>query len=73
VPRSKKKQPADRHKSGFMVRLPESFRGALAELQRSTLRPATVEVQLALAAHLRAGGIDPPQVEIPSRGVGAKA
>lgn len=56
----KKKKPADQHKSGFMVRLPEPYRVALASLKAKTRRAMTVEVQMALDAHLKANGVPPP-------------
>lgn len=56
----KKVAKKDRHKSGFMIRLPESFREPVAELKRKTRRPITVEVQLAMEAHLKANGVKPP-------------
>lgn len=50
-------KPKDKHKSGFLVRLPESYRVALTELKRRTRRPITQEVQIALEAHLKAAGV----------------
>jgi hypothetical protein len=54
---TKKNPKPDQHKSGFMVRLPEHYRGALTELKKRTRRPITQEVQLALEAHLTAAGV----------------
>lgn len=57
---AKKKAAKDRHRSGFMVRLPEPYREALAELRRKTRRAITVETQIALDEHLKMNGITPP-------------
>lgn len=51
---------ADRHSSGFMVRLPEVYRAALDRLRGKTRRTYTVEVQIALDVHLKANGVTPP-------------
>lgn len=60
---TRKKLPAkDRHKSGFMVRLPESFRELLDELVKESHRTMTVEVQLALSDYAKAKGKKPPEV-----------
>lgn len=56
---SKKKQP-DRHKSGFMVRLPESHREPLARLKKKNRRSMTTEVQIALERHYKEEGVEPP-------------
>lgn len=59
------KKPAakkDRHKSTFVVRLPESFRALLDTLQAKTHRTYTVEVQLALRDHAVKLGEHPPEV-----------
>ena len=56
----KKKAPKDQHTSGFMVRLPEPYRAKLKELTGQTRRAMTVEVQMALDAHLKANGVEPP-------------
>lgn len=54
---AKKTPVKDKHKSGFLVRLPESYREALNELKRQTRRPITQEVQMALEAHFKAAGL----------------
>ena len=58
---AKPQKQIDRHKSGYLIRLPESYRAALQELRQKTRRPMTVEAQIALDAHLKANGISPPQ------------
>lgn len=58
----KKTKPSDKHASGFMVRLPEAYRAKLAELKLKQRRPMTQEIQIAIDAHLRANGIEPPPV-----------
>jgi hypothetical protein len=55
-----KPKAKDQHKSGFLLRLPESYRKPLQELKRKTRRAMTVEVQMALDRHLRENGIAPP-------------
>ena len=56
----KKKDTKDRHKSGFMVRLPERYRVALLLLKERERRPISSEVQLAIEAHLKAKSIKLP-------------
>lgn len=53
-------KPADKHKSGFMVRLPEEYRIALTELCEKTDRTFTAEVRRALDAHFKESGLKPP-------------
>jgi hypothetical protein len=50
-------KPKDQHKSGFMVRLPESFRPPLEVLKAKNRRPTTTEIQIALERHFRAEGV----------------
>ena len=60
---AEKKKPTkkkDAHKSGFLMRFPESYREKLKELKAKTRRPYTVEGQMAMDAHLKANGIEPP-------------
>lgn len=54
------KPPEDRHKSGFMVRLPEAYRPPLERLKKKNRRPITSEVQIALDEHLKRQGEKPP-------------
>ncbi len=53
-------KPKDQHKSGFMVRLPESHRIPLASLKKKNRRPTTEEVQMALEAHYQKEGVPGP-------------
>lgn len=53
----KSERTKDRHKSAFMVRLPESHRAALKILKAKNRRTFSVEVQLALEAYYKANGI----------------
>lgn len=57
-----KKQPPkkDRHKSTFVLRIPEMYREAMSQLKLKTRRTFTVEVQIALDSHLKANGISTP-------------
>jgi hypothetical protein len=55
-----KSKPKDQHKSGFLVRLPVAYRGKLEELRKTTRRPFTTEIQVALDAHMKANGVEPP-------------
>ena len=55
-----KKKPKDRHRSGFMVRLPEEHRTALDETTKRTRRAITTEVQIALEKHYRDEGVKFP-------------
>lgn len=61
-PRKKPKSPRseDRHKPSFVMRLPKSYQEKVRELARRTRRTLTAEVQIALDAHLKANGIEPP-------------
>lgn len=59
VAKKPKKKP-DLHRSGFMVRIPEEYREALAELKAKTDRPYAAAVRRALDAYLRVNGIVPP-------------
>ena len=54
------KKPKDKHKSGFMVRLPESHRPVLAALKKKNRRATTEEVQIALEAHYQKEGMPLP-------------
>ncbi len=56
---AKAKQAKDQHKSGFMVRLPESYRGPLEELKKKNRRALTVEVQIALDKHFKDESVKP--------------
>lgn len=59
----RKKLPAkDRHKSGFMLRLPEPFRTLLDSITAETHRSLTVEVQLALIEYAKKHGKPAPKV-----------
>jgi hypothetical protein len=55
-----KKAQKDQHRSGFLVRLPESYREPLQKLKALTDRPITASVRRGVDAELRANGIDPP-------------
>lgn len=57
MPPKKPKPPKDRHRSGFMVRLPEAHRVALEELKKKHRRAYTEEVQIALEKHYRDEGV----------------
>jgi hypothetical protein len=57
VAKKKADAKADRHQSGFLVRLPEAFRGPLDELKAKHRRAITTEVQIALEKHFRDEGI----------------
>lgn len=60
---SKKKPtspPSDRHASTRMVRLPVELHDMVKALARRNRRSLTGEVMLALEAHLRAQGVEPP-------------
>lgn len=50
----------DRHKSGLMIRLPESARPLLAALKAKNRRPTTTEVLIALERHAKAEGVKLP-------------
>ncbi len=56
---AKKKAP-DQHKSAFLIRIPEAYRGKLEELKRKTDRPYTAAVRRALDLYLEQNGITPP-------------
>lgn len=55
-----KKKPADQHKSGFMIRMPEEFRPVLEALQDKNDRPMTIELQRAVIAYAKAEGVACP-------------
>ena len=55
-----KPKPKDQHKSGFMVRLPDAYRGPMATLKAKNRRPMTTELQMALDKHFKEEGIKPP-------------
>jgi hypothetical protein len=57
---TRRKRTTDKHKSGFLVRLPGLFRPPLAKLRERHRRAITVEVQIALEKHLAAEGVWPP-------------
>ena len=59
VPNKKKQaELADQHASGFMIRLPESYREALRKLKAKTGRPMTIAVQIAIEKELQSFGIE---------------
>ena len=58
--KKKAKPAADLHRSGFMVRLPESHRAPLAALKAKHRRAMTVEIQIALEKHYRDEKVDHP-------------
>ncbi len=58
----KKLSAKDRHKSGFMLRLPESYRTLLDAITAETHRSLTVEVQLALIDYAKKNGKPPPKI-----------
>lgn len=60
MPPKKKKPSQDRHRSGFMVRLPESHRAALEVLRKKHRRAFTEEVQIALERHYKEEGVEFP-------------
>lgn len=63
-----KTKPTDRHKSGFMVRLPEAYRTLLQALQDKNQRSMTVEVQRALLLYAEREKVPAPAgVVIPGR------
>jgi predicted DNA-binding protein len=55
------KRRKDAHRSGFMVRLPESYRERMEELRRKTDRPYSAQVRRAMDAYLKLNGIEPPR------------
>jgi hypothetical protein len=57
-PRKPSTRAEDRHRSGFMVRLPESHRKALEALRKKNRRAFTEEVQIALEKHYREEGVE---------------
>lgn len=57
-PRRKQK---DMHQSGFLVRLPEAYRGPLEELKAATGCPLAVSVRRAVRAYLKEHGKTPPE------------
>lgn len=62
-----KKKPKDRHRSGFMVRLPEDHKTALTELTGKTRRAITTEVQIALEDHYKKEGVKFPPGSGPAK------
>ena len=58
-----KKKRIDRHKSGFLVRLPEEYREAIQELKADEDRTIAAIVRRALDAYLKASGRTPPNLE----------
>ena len=50
---------ADRHKSGFMIRLPESYRTLISALTDKSRRTITTEVQVALDKHAKDAKVPP--------------
>ena len=58
-----KTKQTDQHRSGFLVRLPESYRAKLQELKQKTDRPITASVRRAVNVELIANGIEPPPQE----------
>lgn len=54
------KRTADRHKGGFLVRLPDEMRVSLEALKQRTGQPYTWAVRKALEAYLKANGVEPP-------------
>jgi hypothetical protein len=60
VAKPKKK---DNHKSGFLVRLPEAYRGLLQLLKQKTDRPITASVRRGVDKELKENGIEPPAKE----------
>jgi hypothetical protein len=57
----KKEQPQeDRHRSGFMLRLPEIYRTQLKKLREKTRRPMTTDIQIALEKYLADNDLWPP-------------
>jgi hypothetical protein len=57
------KKQSDRHKSGFLVRFPDSYRKAFEKLKAKTRRTYTTDAQIAMDAHLKANGIPVPKGE----------
>ena len=64
TPMAKKKpKPAkDQHTSGFLVRLPETYRPLLLALKKKTDRPIAASVRRGVDAELKANGIEPPSL-----------
>jgi hypothetical protein len=60
-----KSEAADRHASGFMVRLPEVYREQLRLLRPKTRRTMTEEIKMAIEKHLEAEGLWPPTTTRP--------
>jgi hypothetical protein len=63
MPLMAKKKPADvdRHRSGFMLRLPEVYRVQLRKLRAQTRRPMTTDIQIALEKYLAEFQLWPPE------------
>lgn len=60
MPKPRPKRP-DEHKSGFLIRLPEWCRPAMAALKVKNRRPTTVEVLIAIEKHCAAEGVPVPK------------
>lgn len=60
-----KRKPNDQHKSGFLVRLPESYRPLLEAVKKKTRRATTVEVQIALDRHFAAESLAASDITVP--------
>lgn len=58
--KKRKVYSSDRHTSGFMLRLPETYRTQVNLLRLRTSRSITEEVRTALEAHLASHGLWPP-------------
>lgn len=56
-----KKKTNDRHKSGFLVRLPEAYREKLHGLKEKTDRPVAAMIRRAVDAYLKENGVEPPK------------
>jgi hypothetical protein len=57
---AKEKRKGDRHKTGFLVRLPEVYRGKFLEHKLKTDRPIAAAIRRAADAYLKENGIEPP-------------
>jgi hypothetical protein len=54
----------DRHRSRFMVRLPEAYHTQLMKLKKRTGKTIAAEVRAALEAYLAEHGLWPPPTEL---------
>lgn len=59
-PKKSTTRTEDRHRSGFMVRIPEAYKAGLQEIKAKTGCPFSEAVRRALDAYLKANGIQPP-------------